>query len=64
MIGGRDLRAGFRTAACRENVLGELGRGYAPMRRLGVRRMQMGALHRHGRRGLGMMSEYAQNRVT
>jgi len=49
-----------------ENVLGELGRGYAPMQlRLNVRRMQMGArCIGMARRALEMMTEHAQNRVT
>ncbi|WP_198374311.1 acyl-CoA dehydrogenase family protein [Neoroseomonas rubea] len=49
-----------------ENVLGELGRGYAPMQlRLNVRRMQMGArCVGMARRALEMMTEQAQNRVT
>jgi alkylation response protein AidB-like acyl-CoA dehydrogenase len=49
-----------------ENVLGELGRGYAPMQlRLNVRRMQMGArCVGMARRALEMMADQAQNRVT
>jgi acyl-CoA dehydrogenase len=49
-----------------ENVLGELGRGYAPMQlRLNVRRMQMGArCVGMARRALEMMADHAQNRVT
>jgi len=68
MIGGRTTYE-LVFEDCRvphENVLGELGRGYAPMQlRLNVRRMQMGArCIGMARRGLEMMSEYAQNRVT
>ena len=49
-----------------ENVLGEVGRGYAPMQlRLNVRRMQMGArCIGMARRALEMMTGQAQNRVT
>lgn len=47
-------------------VLGALGRGYAPMQlRLTVRRLQMGARSiGMSRRALAMMVEHAQNRVT
>lgn len=49
-----------------EQVLGQLGRGYAPMQlRLNVRRLQMGARSiGMARRALAMMCEHAQNRVT
>ncbi len=68
MIGGRTTYE-LVFEDCRvphENVLGELGRGYAPMQlRLNVRRMQMGArCIGMARRALEMMAEYAQNRVT
>lgn len=68
MIGGRTTYE-LVFEDCRvpaENVLGELGRGYAPMQlRLNVRRMQMGArCIGMARRALEMMTEQAQNRVT
>ena len=68
MIGGRTTYE-LVFEDCRvpaENVLGELGRGYAPMQlRLNVRRMQMGArCIGMARRALEMMTEHAQNRVT
>jgi acyl-CoA dehydrogenase len=49
-----------------KQVLGELGRGYAPMQlRLNVRRLQMGArCTGMARRALEMMIEQAKNRVT
>lgn len=68
MIGGRTTYE-LVFEDCRvpeENVLGEPGRGYAPMQlRLNVRRMQMGArCIGMARRALEMMTEQAQNRVT
>ena len=49
-----------------EQILGALGRGYAPMQlRLNVRRLQMGARSiGMSRRALQMMCEHAQQRVT
>ncbi len=68
MIGGRTTYE-LVFEDCRvphANVLGELGRGYAPMQlRLNVRRMQMGArCVGMVRRALEMMADQAQNRVT
>lgn len=68
MIGGRTTYE-LVFEDCRvpeENVLGELGRGYAPMQlRLNVRRMQIGArCIGMARRALEMMTDQAQNRVT
>jgi acyl-CoA dehydrogenase len=68
MIGGRTTYE-LVFEDCRvpeENVLGALGRGYAPMQlRLNVRRMQIGArCIGMARRALEMMTDQAQNRVT
>ena len=68
MIGGRRTYE-LVFEDCRvdgEQVLGQLGRGYAPMQlRLNVRRLQMGARSiGMSRRALAMMCEHASNRVT
>jgi len=68
MIGGRRTYE-LVFEDCRvpeQQVLGELGRGYAPMQlRLNVRRLQMGArCTGMARRALEMMIEQAKNRVT
>jgi alkylation response protein AidB-like acyl-CoA dehydrogenase len=68
MIGGRSTYE-LVFEDCRvphANVLGELGRGYAPMQlRLNVRRMQMGArCVGMVRRAIEIMADHAQNRVT
>jgi alkylation response protein AidB-like acyl-CoA dehydrogenase len=68
MIGGRKTyELVFEDCRVPESqVLGELGRGYAPMQlRLNVRRLQMGArCVGMTRRALDMMADQARNRVT
>jgi len=68
MIGGRRTYE-LVFEDCRVNqrqILGELGRGYAPMQlRLNIRRLQMGArCTGMARRGLDMLIEHAKNRTT
>ncbi|MBX6373296.1 MAG: acyl-CoA dehydrogenase [Acetobacteraceae bacterium] len=68
MIGGRrTYELVFENCRVPESrVLGELGKGYAPMQlRLNVRRLQMGArCIGIARRALAMMCEHAKQRVT
>lgn len=68
MIGGRrTYELVFEDCRVPESrVLGELGKGYAPMQlRLNVRRLQMGARCTGiARRALAMMCEHAKQRVT
>jgi hypothetical protein len=68
MIGGRKTyELVFEDCRVPESqVLGELGRGYAPMQlRLNVRRLQMGArCVGMTRRALDMMADQARNRIT